>query len=213
MLENLVFVLGGYLLGSIPFAYLIVRERAHIDIRDTGSGSAGGFNAYLSTHSGWIGAPSGCLDALKGFSAVFLAGWLVPGSYFGQALALIGAIAGHNYPIWTEFKGGRGLATTAGGMFTLGLSYAIVWCTVWLLARLLKRDILSANLFAILLTPPLLWLLPWEPQARLILAEVDRWSFVFFSCIISTQLLLSHVDAMRDIWKGPSGQNQESSST
>lgn len=209
MLDYAVFLLGGYLLGSIPFGYLIVRSKARVDIRDAGSGKVGGFNAYIVTHSRSIGVIVGLLDGLKGVVAVYLAHWVMPGSYWSQALALLGAVAGHNYPIWTGFKGGRGLATMAGGLLTLGFNYTLVWCLLWLAARWFKRDILTANLAGIFVTPIALWIIPWEIQSKLILVNVDRWSFLFFVSIISCQLLLSHTDITRDIWRGSSTRSQD----
>ena len=204
MLELYAILFGSYLVGSIPVAYIVVRNQAYVDIRDTGSGNAGGFNAYVVTKSRLTGILVGVLDAVKGLAPVLVAGLFFPNSFLHGCLALIGAILGHNYPIWTGFKGGRGLSTSAGGMFSLGFSYTVVWCTIWVVSKyVLKRDILVSNVTAIFTTPLLLWLLPWEWVSRLISAEVENWTFVFFSCILSTILLLSHLDAVHDIWKGP----------
>lgn len=202
MLEPLIVYVGGYLLGSIPFGYLIVRKKADVDIRSAGSGNVGGFNAFVVTHSRTTGIVVGVLDALKGFVAVYLTGLLLQGSFFSQGLALLGAITGHNYSVWIGFKGGRGLSTAAGGMFLLGFCYTLVWCTTWVVARLLKRDILFSNLAAIFATPLVLWALPWELVRKLIVVKVDDWTFIFFSCILSGVLFLSHVDAAKDVWKG-----------
>jgi glycerol-3-phosphate acyltransferase PlsY len=202
MSELVIVLVGGYLLGSVPFAYLIVRLQSRSDVRDDGSGNAGAYNAYIVTQSKFTGLVVGILDALKGMLAVYLAGVYAPGSFLLQCLGLLGAVGGHVFPIWTRFKGGRGLATTAGGMFILGFSYTMIWCTLWALAKLLRREILESNMVAILITPFLVWLLPWEWLDRLNLAPVDRWTFVFFSCAISFVLLGTHLDALKDIWKG-----------
>lgn len=197
-------LVSSYLIGSIPVAYIIVRKQADVDIRKTGSGNAGGFNAYVVTKSRVTGILVGVLDACKGFGPVLAAGLLFPNSFLYGCLALLGAILGHNYPIWTKFKGGRGLSTTAGGLFSLGFSYTVVWCTIWMVTKyLLKRDILVSNVTAIFTTPIMLWLLPWEWVSRMIAPKVENWTFVFFSCVLSTILLLSHLDAVKDIWKGP----------
>jgi len=208
MFELLAVVLGSYLLGSIPFALLVVRITSSADIRRAGSGNAGGYNAYVVTQSRLVGLIVGFLDALKGFVAVLLAGLLIPDSFWIQGVSLLGAVGGHNYPVWTGFKGGRGLSTTAGGLVTIGLVYTVAWCTLWVIARLLKRDILWSNLAAILLTPLVVWAVPWEWSERIIFVHVDRWTFEFFSCIISFVLLVGHLDAMKDVWKGSSGPDQ-----
>lgn len=202
MIQALVILVGGYLLGSIPVAYLVVRKKADVDVREAGSGNVGGFNAYVATQSKGAGIGVGVLDGLKGLVAVVAVGLLFPNSFLSQVIALFGAIAGHNYSIWIGFKGGRGLSTTAGGLLVLGFSYTVVWCTVWLIARVLKRDILFSNYLAINLTPPILWALPWEWVRRLIAVEVDSATFLFFSCVLSIVLLVSHFDVVTALWKG-----------
>ena len=144
----------------------------------------------------------GVLDCLKGLITVQASLWLFPNSYLSQSVALLGALAGHNYSIWLGFKGGKGLATAAGGMLFLGLSYGVIWCVAWFIAKTLKRDILTSNLVAILVTPPILWILPWSLVQALIVVRVESGTFLFFSCILSAVLLLSHLDAVRDIWNG-----------
>jgi glycerol-3-phosphate acyltransferase PlsY len=193
---------AGYLIGSIPFAYLLTRKTANVDIRVSGSGNVGGYNAFIVTRSKSVGIAVGVLDAAKGVAAVLVAEWFFPGSYLNQSVALAGAIVGHNYPVWIRFRGGRGLATTAGGMIFLGLSYSVVWSILWLIAKSLKRDILTSNLVAILLSPLVIAVLPWEWVRQLIYARVDSASFIFFCCTVSILLLISHLDAVRAIWKG-----------
>lgn len=207
----LVIFVGSYLVGSIPVGYLIVREKADVDIHESGSRRAGGYNAFVVTNSKVTGILVGVLDALKGLVPVVAAGWIFPQSFLHACIALFGAITGHNYPIWTKFKGGRGLATAAGGMFTLGFSYTVVWCTIWVVTKaVLKRDILVSNLTAIIMTPLLIWSLPWEWVNRFLGAQIDHWTFIFFSCILSMILLLSHLDVVQDVWKGsPSEQSDK----
>jgi glycerol-3-phosphate acyltransferase PlsY len=154
----------------------------------------------------------GVLDALKGFIPVLVTSFLFPNSFLHLSSALVGAITGHNYPVWLGFKGGRGLATAAGGLIPIGFAYTIVWCLLWSVARLLRRDILTSNLVSILATPIVLWLLPWEWIDRLMRVDIDSWTLTFFSCILSMILLLSHHDALRDTWKGSRlGQTDASS--
>jgi glycerol-3-phosphate acyltransferase PlsY len=211
-LEVFVILVGSYLIGSIPVAYIVVRKQADVDIRETGSGNAGGFNAYVVTKSRLTGILVGVLDAGKGFAPVLAVGHFFPNSFLFGCIALLGAILGHNFPIWTGLKGGRGLSTSAGGMFSLGFSYTVVWCSIWIVTKyLLKRDILVSNVTAILTTPLVLWLLPWEWVSLLIAAKVENWTFVFFSCVLSTILLLSHLDAVKDIWKGPPKERPDKS--
>jgi glycerol-3-phosphate acyltransferase PlsY len=194
--------IGGYLIGSIPVAYLVVRHKAKVDIRKEGSGNGGGFNAFSVTHSKAVGVLVGVLDAAKGLAAVGGSMLVQPDMFPMQAVALLGAIAGHNYPVWLKFKGGRGLATTAGGLFVLGFSYTVAWCVIWLLSKLvLRRSVLKSNLIAIFLAPAILFVVPWNWVKIPIVATVDDGSFLFFSCVLSIVLLLGHFDAVRDAWR------------
>ena len=156
----LISIFGGYFFGSIPTAYLIVRRRAGIDIRKNGSGNVGAFNWYDVTQSKQIGIMVGVLDGLKGFIVALAAGQLLGGSFLNQSAALCSALIGHNYPVWLRFRGGRGLAPAAGGMFAIGISYTIIWCATWFISFKSGMDILKANIAAIILTPVILLIIP-----------------------------------------------------
>ena len=201
---------GSYLVGSIPVGFLIVRKKADVDLLGSGSGRTGGYNAFVVTNSKVTGVLVGVLDAAKGLIAVLVAGWIFPQSFLHAGIALFGTISGHNYPVWTKFKGGRGLATAAGGMIILGVSFAVLWCVIWMVTKVvLKRDILISNLTAIFLTPALIWVLPWGWISRFVGSNVDHWMFIFFSCILSMILLLSHLDVVNDVWKGSPGEQTD----
>lgn len=201
MLTFVLIFLCGYVVGSIPIAYLIVKRKSNLDIREEGSGNVGGFNAFYVTNSKLTGIAVGVLDGVKGLVAVYGAYLLQPESFWLHVLALFGAIIGHNYPVWLKFKGGRGLSTTAGGLFILGFSYTIVWCLLWTVGRLAKRDILPSNIIAIFLTPVILGLLPWEWVDKAIAVNVDMATFLLFTSLLSMVLLVGHVDVLKDLWK------------
>jgi glycerol-3-phosphate acyltransferase PlsY len=209
----LVHFILGYLVGSIPFAYLLTRKVAKVDIRNAGSGNVGGYNAYVVTQSKGMGLLVIVLDCAKGLIAVQASLWLVPSAYLSLAMALLGALAGHNYSFWLGFKGGRGLATAAGGMLLLGPSYVVIWSVVWLVAKKLRCDILTSNLVAILVTPAILWAMPWSLVRIWTVVQVESGTFLFFGCILSVVLLLSHFDAVRDIWKDSRLKGTDSSTS
>ena len=104
-------LLGGYLLGSIPFGLLLAMAAGKGDIRQIGSGNIGATNV-LRTGSKGLAAATLLLDAGKGFARG--AGW--PGAACPRraALAALGAVLGHCFPVWLRFKGGKGVATTLG---------------------------------------------------------------------------------------------------
>lgn len=196
-------ILGGYVVGSIPTAYLIVKRTIKVDIRQAGSGNVGGFNAAQVTQSKFVGILVGVLDGLKGLLVVLVTAWITPNEFWVPAIALLSAIAGHNYPIWLKFKGGRGLATAAGGMFFVGFTYTIVWCSIWTIGKLAKRDILTSNLIAIFLTPVVLSIIPWSVVSKAIVVKVEPEPFLLFSCLLTILLTLSHIDAIKQRWKTP----------
>lgn len=110
----------GYLLGAIPFGYLLVRIFRGEDVRLAGSGNIGATN--VARKSPALGVVTLLLDALKGATAVWIAQRLYHDNaqtYFAMAIALLFAILGHMFPIWLKFHGGKGVATGMGGMAVL----------------------------------------------------------------------------------------------
>jgi acyl phosphate:glycerol-3-phosphate acyltransferase len=142
----------GLLFGSIPTAYLLLKKSKGIDITKTGSGNVGAMNSYEVTNSKLVGIIVLIIDALKGFFAVFLSYLFFPEEFSYPAVALIFAVFGHCYSPWLGFKGGRGLATAAGGSLFLFPFMPIVWIIIWLIIYLMKKDILLANIWAIIMT-------------------------------------------------------------
>ena len=189
-------IVGGYVIGSIPIAYLIVRIKSGIDIRKAGSGNVGAFNTFDVTRSKGTGLIVGLLDAVKGFLVVFVVGQLPDSSFWLQAAALFAVLIGHIFPVWLQFHGGRGLASGAGAMFAIGFGYLIVWVVSWTVTFAFAKDILKANLFAIILTPLILYAVPSVYIESLMLRYVPATDYVVFSFTLSGVLLLSHWDAL-----------------
>lgn len=107
-----------YLLGSIPFGYLIVRWQKGVDVRRTGSGSTGATNVMRNL--GALGfVATFMLDMGKGIVAVLLASHLTSGNPRWIALASVAAILGHCFPVWLKFRGGKGVATGVGVFIAL----------------------------------------------------------------------------------------------
>ena len=127
--EFVAVVVIGYLLGSIPFGALISKHRSKVDVRQYGSGKMGTTNV-LRTAGSKAAVAVLALDLSKGVLAVVFAGLIVDKSYlvigsFGlgmlvaQVLAALAAVAGHIWPVFFKFKGGRGVATFFGGLFAM----------------------------------------------------------------------------------------------
>lgn len=201
------FLLIGYTVGSIPTGYLVVRRKSGRDIRSEGSGKTGGFNTFTATRSRLIAVGVGLFDAFKGFAVAWVAWTLFPDEPNVQAAGIIGALLGHNYPVWLRFKGGRGLATVAGALFALGQFLLVVWCLFWLVVYLWKKDIMVANLSATVLSLIAAWTVPPEVLSWFMIRDVDPAWYVSFITIILILLLIGHQDGIRSLIS-PSAENR-----
>lgn len=142
----------------------------------------------------------GILDGLKGVVVSFGAWFLYPEEVAVQYAAFLGAIIGHNYPVWLKFKGGRGLATAAGAMFGLGVFFTAAWVSSWVVLFLLfKKDILKANLGATILAPILTWVVPNGWVQVMMVRRQSVEDYFLFVTVLSFFLLLSHAEVLRPL--------------
>lgn len=146
----------GYLLGSIPFGYLLVWMTGGGDIRFQGSGNIGATN--VARTSGWpVGIATLVLDAAKGFLAVWLTAHFSEGNIRFMMFAGLAAILGHIFPVWLKFEGGKGVATA------LGVFLAICWpalaaaVLLFLLVALFWRYVSLASISAAAALPLLVY--------------------------------------------------------
>ena len=121
-------LLIGYLLGSVPFGVLLTRWAGAGDLRSIGSGNIGATNVLRTGRKG-LAAATLLLDLLKGWLAVALVAWALPGE---QPLAAAGALVGHCYPLWLRFRGGKGVATLMGIVLALHWPAALAFAALWL---------------------------------------------------------------------------------
>src|SRR5213080_2018811 len=169
MLTLGVVLIGSYLLGSIPFGYLAGRI-ARIDIRNCGSGNVGATNVIRTLGKGY-GYPVFALDFLKGFGAVKISIMIVTGGQsewnspemFG-IVAAISSVLGHSFPVWLGFKGGKGVATSAGALFGLAPVAALVGAAVWILTFAVTRYVSVASVVAAAVLPPIILIMTWLRQ-------------------------------------------------
>ncbi len=130
-------VLGGYLLGSLPFGYWVPRLFRGEDIRTKGSGNVGASNVFR-VYGRSLGVPVALLDLAKGFAAASLGLWL-GGALFG-VLAAAAAMLGHARPVFLRFeKGGKMVATAGGALVALAPLAAFVCIAVWLVVFVVTR--------------------------------------------------------------------------
>jgi len=172
----IVTVVAAYLLGSIPTGFLVAKAKG-IDIRTVGSGKIGATNVFRA-----LGVPAGVavllVDALKGWVAVVLVSravyhWILPGSDVQERewLAIcagLSAILGHNYTCWLHFKGGKGIATSAGVLLALVPWSLLIIFSIWLIVFALTRYVSMASIAAAASLPLAAWLTKESPIMVLI---------------------------------------------
>jgi glycerol-3-phosphate acyltransferase PlsY len=159
----------GYLLGSIPFGFLLTRLSGTGDIRAIGSGNIGATNVLRTGRKG-LAAATLVGDALKGMAAVLIVSYLDrqhPQVADLALLAGLGAFLGHLFPVWLRFKGGKGVATYIGVLLAVAWPAAIGFCLIWLAVAALTRYSSLSGLVASAFTPALLWLLDLPHAAAL----------------------------------------------
>ena len=154
-MTRIIVVVIAYLLGSIPFGYLIVRRKIGADIRQTGSGGTGATN--VSRRAGkTAGILTLVLDAAKGCVAVVIA-QVVSGDDWMVAAAAIAALVGHIFPVWLGFRGGKGVAT-AVGIFAVLAPIALLCAGVIFLAIVVTTRYVSlGSIIAAVLVPVFVW--------------------------------------------------------
>jgi glycerol-3-phosphate acyltransferase PlsY len=177
ILSYILTALAAYLLGSIPFGFLVAKAKG-IDIRAVGSGNIGATNAMRV-----LGKPAGIfvllMDVLKGYAACavlppLIYNWLAPhfsGLFVDfhnepvelqlrfYVIAGIGAVLGHNYTCWLKFKGGKGIATTAGVYLALAPWAVLVALVVFILAILLTKYVSVGSIAAAVALPVTVWVM------------------------------------------------------
>jgi glycerol-3-phosphate acyltransferase PlsY len=154
----------GYLLGSIPVGYLLMRLFRHEDVRSVGSGNIGATNVLRSGGTG-LGAATFLLDMLKGCSAVYFGALLglllAPDMRVRnlQAAAALAAVLGHMFPVWLKFKGGKGVATGFGVFLVAAPTSALAAITVFAVVLLLTRYVSLASILGAASFPMFAWML------------------------------------------------------
>jgi len=146
-----------YLLGSIPFGFILVRIFRGQDVRETGSGNIGATNVARSSPA--LGVLTLVLDALKGLGAVALARELFPGQNVLAGMAAVFAIVGHMFPIWLKLRGGKGVATGLGSFVLLAPKSLLVTAGIFIAVVLIFRRVSLGSILAVGLFPLIAWLL------------------------------------------------------
>jgi acyl phosphate:glycerol-3-phosphate acyltransferase len=190
----------GYLFGSFPTGYFAGRL-AGIDVRSVGSGNIGATNVLRFLGKPW-GYTVFFVDAFKGFAAVRLALFLAehiafarPNAVYFAILAAVMCVVGHTCPIWLRFKGGKGVATSAGAIFGLMPLAAVIIFLVWVIVFEITRYVSLASLVAASALPPTVALLiHWK--------IVEGTALLYFSTVLTILVLWRHRSNFSRLLKG-----------
>lgn len=158
LVTGLLAILIAYLLGAIPFGYLVTRFTTGKDVRSEGSGNIGATNVLRAAGRGAAVATL-FLDMAKGFGAVWIAGWLTDGSSGWMADAALAVMAGHAFPIFLGFKGGKAVATFFGAFLYLTPIPALAALIVFVIVVVITRYISAASVLACAAFPLGVWLI------------------------------------------------------
>jgi glycerol-3-phosphate acyltransferase PlsY len=180
----------GYLLGSIPFGLILTRLAGLGDIRSIGSGNIGATNV-LRTGNKAIAAGTLLGDGAKGTVAVLLGGAI--GGLPAAIIAALAAFAGHLFPVWIKFKGGKGVATYIGILAGLWWPGAIFFCAAWLVTAFTTRISSASALLASLLTPLVTW---W----------FAGWQLALLAAVLSVTLWWRHSENISRLMAGTEGR-------
>ena len=190
-MDKILLVVAAYLLGSIPFGYLIVRGKSGADIRETGSGGTGATN--VSRRAGKAaGVLTLLLDAAKGCVAVLIAksfggdDWVI-------AAAAIAALVGHIFPVWLGFRGGKGVATGVGIFLVLAPIALLCAGVVFVAIVVFTRFVSLGSLTAAVLIPVLVWL--QSDSQPLLVAAVAGAALIVFAHRGNIQRLASGTES------------------
>jgi glycerol-3-phosphate acyltransferase PlsY len=191
--------LGSYLLGSIPFGYLAGKS-VGIDIRRFGSGNVGATNVVRLLGKKY-GYPVFALDFLKGFGAVRIAMLMATGhpaewnspEIFGIAAA-VSCVIGHSYSPWLKFKGGKGVATSAGALFALTLIGGFIGVAIWIVTFSVTRYVSLASVTAAVTLPIVILAVSWRNQ--------NAKAIFYFSVCVAAVVIWRHRSNLSRLLRG-----------
>lgn len=197
---SLSFIIG-ILIGSFPTAYIFLKKFKGIDITESGSGSVGAMNSIRVSKSKFLGVVIFVIDFLKGYLTVYIIQLLFGDLFSYLLLGLIGAVASHCYSFWIKFKGGRGLATAAGGALFISYPLLLIWIVMWAIAYAFRRNIHFSNFTSTLLTA-ILSFTSADVLNRLSNFHADRnIEFSFLVSIVLIIILTRHIEPIKDYIK------------
>lgn len=190
---------SAYLLGSIPFGYLLVLMIYGSDVRQTGSGNIGATN--VSRTSPVLGVITLLLDALKGVAAVALALFWIHGTRQLAFAAAFAAICGHMFPVWLGFRGGKGVATGLGSFILLAPQAVLIAIAIFVAVVVVFRWVALGSVVASASLPPLAWALR-EAHRTAGAGGINRSQPLLWITLAAVLIVLKHHGNIRRMLAG-----------
>jgi len=171
-------LIAAYLVGGIPFGYLIVKWKTGADVRASGSGNIGATNVLRTTGRA-AGIVTLLLDIAKGAFAVWLADKITEGNIHWMSAAALAVMAGHAFPIFLKFQGGKAVATFIGAYLYLAPVALLAALIVWVAAVLYTRYVSLGSILAAGTFPLAVWLF-LQPPLSLVGAALVSGAFIIY---------------------------------
>jgi len=191
---------SAYLLGSIPFGYLLVRIIYGSDVRQSGSGNIGATN--VSRTSPVLGVVTLLLDASKGMAAVALVLLWIHGTRQLAFAAAFAAICGHMFPVWLGFRGGKGVATGLGSFLLLTPKAVLIAVAIFVVLAAAFRWIALGSVVASAALPPLEWTLSEAHQTSGTTGMINRSQPLLWITFAAVLIVLKHHGNIRRMLSG-----------
>jgi acyl phosphate:glycerol-3-phosphate acyltransferase len=169
---------AAYLLGAVPFGYLLVRFKTGADVRSSGSGNIGATNVMRTSGKG-VGILTLLLDIGKGYLAVWLASRLTEKDPLWMAAAALAVMAGHSYPVFLKFKGGKAVASFIGAFLCLAPLALAAAAVVFVATVIWTRYISLASIIGAATFPLAVWLIT-KPPIPVFLAALIGGAFIIY---------------------------------
>ena len=177
-MRPLVALAAAYLIGAIPFGFLVVKWKTGADVRASGSGNIGATNVLRTTGRA-AAIITLLLDIVKGFCAVWLADKLTGGNIHWMSAAALAVMAGHAFPVFLKFKGGKAVASFIGAYLYLAPIALAAVLVVWIAAVAYSRYVSLGSILAAGMFPLAVWLI-MQPPVSLEAASIVSGAFIVY---------------------------------
>jgi glycerol-3-phosphate acyltransferase PlsY len=180
----------------------MMKWRRGVDIRSIGSGNVGAMNSLDAGGTVGMAATIFFIDVFKGLLAAGLGWYLFRNDFPAIGCTAIGAIAGHNFPVWLKGKGGKGLASATGICLVIGWGMLATWGLLWAGSYGLTKDINVSNVIALAITPLVLVLSTFVPGGvlHMILPLDSGPAFHLAAAVMCALILVRHASTIRSMW-------------